>query len=372
MGQTMKIAFAVPAYWPSVIGVSLYCQELAEGLVKKGHHVTVYTGLQPRWKKVENKKGVVIKRFERTYIGKSFYFVPLMEQEIIKDGPDIVHSHHYGYYEATAGLGAAKNLKVPHIFGPYYHPPVYGIKKKILWSAYHHRYGKSLLTKSDVVLPHTEVEKNLLKKIGATLEKMIILPNTVNTKKFRPIKKRNKIITIGFISNLIHEKGAHIAMEIAEDLIKERQDVEFVFIGNPHEKNLVKRITSLKKTGKASFLKNLSEKNLIKYYNKIDITILPSKYEAFGKVLAEAQACGTPVVATNAGGIPEVVINKKTGLLSNYGDWGIFKRNIEKLIENESLRRKFGLAGRKHVVKNFDTKVVVNKLEKIYNTATNP
>src|SRR3989344_7739454 len=208
----MKIAFAVPAYWPSVIGVSLYCQELAEGLVKKGHKVTVYTGLNPGWSSEEHRKGVKIKRFERTYAGKYFYFVFSMIQEIIKDNPNIVHSHHYGYYEATAGLEAAKILKVPHVFGPYYHPPVYGIKKKLLWTVYHHRYGKPLLTQSDVVLPHTEVEKNLLKKIGAKQNKMVTLPNTVNTTKFRPVKKHNKKITIGFVSNLIHEKGAHIAL----------------------------------------------------------------------------------------------------------------------------------------------------------------
>src|SRR3989344_4526004 len=273
----MKIAFAVPAYWPSVIGVSLYCQELAEGLVKKGHKVTVYTGYQPGRKKIEKRKGVVIKRFERQHIGKIFYFVPSMSQEIMKDNPDIVHSHHYGYYEATAGLEAAKNLKVPHIFGPYYHPPVYGLKKRILWHAYHLRYGKLLLAQSDAVLPHTKVEKNLLKSIGATRNKMIILPNTVNTKKFRPSRKYKKTVTIGFISNLIYEKGAHIALEIAEDLVKRRKDVNFIFIGNPYEKKFNNKIELLKKTKKAEFLKNVSEKNLIKYYNKIDLMILPSK-----------------------------------------------------------------------------------------------
>jgi len=103
----------------------------------------------------------------------------------------------------------------------------------------------------------------------------------------------------------------------------------------------------------------------------MDFVILPSKYEAFGKVLAEAQSCETSVIATRVGGISEVVIDRKTGLLSNYGDWDTFQKNIETLLDNKSLRIKYGKEGRKHVIKNFDTKVVVNNLERIYNTVAN-
>ena len=89
-------------------------------------------------------------------------------------------------------------------------------------------------------------------------------------------------------------------------------------------------------------------------------------YEAFGRVIAEAQACETPVVATKVGGIPEIVENGKTGFLVNYGEWDKLKERLEELLDDEKLRRKMGKAGRKRMIKKFSKSVVVNKLDRIY------
>jgi glycosyltransferase involved in cell wall biosynthesis len=359
----MKIAFAVPAYWPSVIGVSLYCQELAEGLVKRGHDVVVFTGAYGDWPKEENRNGVVIKRITRRHFGR-YYTMPSLADEIVKEKPDIVHSHHYGYYEATAGLRAAKKLGVPHVFGPYYHPPIYGLKRKLLAKAYHWRYGKPLLRESDIILPHTEYEKGLFLKIGGRAEAMRLLPNTVDTKVFKPGTRKAKIVL--FVSNLIEEKGAGVAMDLAQELLSEKKDLRFVFRGGAHDDSLKAKIAQLSKNPRVSFLGSLPEHELAKLYSKAAVVILPSRYEAFSKVLAEAQACGTPVVATRVGGIPEVVRDGETGFLVDYGDWEALKEKVELLLDNSKLAQKMGREARKHIVESFDTKKIVDRLEEIY------
>lgn len=362
----MKIAFAVPAYWPSIIGVSLYCQELAEGLIKRGHEVTVFTGQQPGWPSEEERKGVKIRRFDRKYIfGGAFYFVPGLADAVAESRPDIVHSHHYGYYEATAGLQAAKKLGKPHVFGPYYHPPIYGTKKKLLAKMYHLRYGKPLLQQSARIFPHTNYESDLLVKAGAKAEAIRLLPNTVNTRVFKPCTKKAK--TILFVSNLITEKGAGVAMDLAKQLLAERKDAKFVFKGGHYDPRLAEKIKELSGNSRVRFItKVLGQRELARLYSSAAVIILPSQYEAFSKVLAEAQACGTAVVATKVGGIPEVVEDGKSGFLIDYGDWENLKQKVEQLLDDLSLAKKMGVAGWQRVVKNFDTEKVVDRLEKIY------
>lgn len=359
----MRIAFVTPAYYPAIIGASLYCQLLAEGLSERGHEVDVYVNA-PRWmKKEEVVNGIAVKRFYPKVVG-SYYISTGMLSSLLKKRYNIIHSHHFGYYPATAGLIAAKLTKTKHIFGPYYHPPIYGLKKQLMFTFYHLTQGIPLLRLSNRVLPHTNFEKELLLKVGALDKNIELLPNAVDTDRFKPGKEKKENIVL-FVANFIQEKGAHIAFDLAERMIATK-DVKFVFIGHLIDRSLAEQVMNLKKTGKAVFLSNITEKELIKWYNKSSVIIFPSMYEAFGKVIAEAQACGTPAVVTNVGGFSEVIQNNKSGFLINYGDWNEMQEKIEFLIDNPLKSKRMGLYGRSHVKKKFDKKIILNKLERIY------
>ncbi len=363
--MSMRIAFVTPAYYPAIIGASLYCQTLARGLTELGHEVDVFSNSPPQLKKEEVINDVKIRRFYPIVIG-NYYISKGMLKALLKEKYDIIHSHHFGYYPATSGFMAAKLRKTKHVFGPYYHPPIYGFKRWLMFSAYHLTQGLPIIRFSEKVLPHTEEEKKLLLKVGGKIDNMEILPNTVDTKKFirLNVKKENIIL---FVGNFIREKGADIAFDIAKELIEKRKDIRFVFIGNPVDHRLLIKIEKLKQTGKVLFLKNVSESELIKWYNKARVIICPSKHEAFGKVIAEAQACGTPAIVTKVGGLPEVVQDKKAGFLIDYGYWNLMKEKIEFYLDNPSTAEKMGLNGRAFVKKHFDEKLIVNKLGKIYN-----
>lgn len=360
----MKIAFVTPAYYPALMGAALYSKELAESLVKKGHEVKIFTPLMNGLKEKEAINGIEVTRPEKTQITESYYVSAEMIKAVAKEKFDVIHSHHYGYFPATAGLIAAKLRKTPHVFGPYYHPPVYGRKRWLMFSAYHITQGLPLLRFSDRVLPHTEYEKRMLMRIGGREDNMDTLPNIVDTRKFKPGKKGEK--TVLFVSNLLFEKGAHVAMDIAEQLLKERDDVKFVFIGNPYQHALLPKIEQLSRNKNVKFLKNLPLRKLIEWYQRSLIMLLPSKYEAFARVVAEAEACGCAIVATNVGGIPEVVRNGESGFLVDHGKWDEMKEKIGHLLDNPKIAEKMGKEGSAHVKENFDTKIVVKKLQKIY------
>ncbi|MBI4153842.1 glycosyltransferase family 4 protein [Candidatus Woesearchaeota archaeon] len=357
----MKVAFVTPAYYPAVIGASFYCQTLAKELVGRGFDVEVYTNAPASYKKEDVVDGIKVRRFYPKIAG-SYYISRGMLTSLIRGKFDIIHSHHYGYFPATAGFMAAKLRNTPHAFGPYYHPPIYGIKKSIMSGAYHLTQGLPILRFSDIVLPHTEFEKNALLKAGGREDNMKILPNTVDTKRFHPGKKEKIVL---FVSNLLKEKGADVAFGIAERILSRRRDTRFVFIGNPVDRSLHARITKLKKNKNVTFLKNISLGELVKWYQKSLIFILPSMYEAFARVVAEAEACGCAIVATRVGGIPEVV-NSKAGFLVDHGEWDKMEERIEYLLDNPDATRKMGIQGRKYVEENFDSDVVVKKLVGIY------
>jgi len=359
----MKIAFVTPAYYPANIGASLYCQELATGLKSLGHEVIIFTNSEPKYKKEETVSGIAVKRFYPMVFGK-YYISKGMFSSILKERFDIIHSHHYGYYPATAGFLAAKIKNTPHVFGPYYHPPVYGFTRRLASSTYHLTQGLPLLRFSDIVLPHTKYEERLLLKCGARNTK--ILPNIVDTKTFKP-PSGGREKTVIFVSSLIKEKGGHVALDLAEILIKEDNEINFVFVSGYCEQDLLKRLKLImSKNKRIKLLSNVPQNELVELYGDSSVFILPSKYEAFARVAAEAQACGTPVVSTCVGGIPDVVLDKKTGYLVNYGSWKEFEHYVRLLLSDTKLRNRLGSNARKHIVKKFDKKVIVGKLGKIY------
>jgi starch synthase len=100
----------------------------------------------------------------------------------------------------------------------------------------------------------------------------------------------------------------------------------------------------------------------------LDCTVfaLPSQYEAFGIVLAEAQAARKPVVATKVGGVPNVVRDRKTGILVDYGNPKDLAMAINSLLGDPEKRNAFGESGFEWVAKNFSIDKVVDRLEDVY------
>ena len=364
----MRIVTVIPSFIPNVGGVIEVAENLGKELIKKGYEIVVYTGGDYKLKKEEVLEGFYIKRFKPEIVAKPYNISSKMFLSLLKEKADIIHSHHYGYYPATAGFLAAKITGTPHIFSTYYHPPLYGTFQKSLFATYHVTQGFYILRFSDRVLSMTNYETKFLRSIGAKKDKIDIIPGVVNTKIFKPSRKISKEEDIIlFIGTLSKSKGIDIAFDIAMKFIQEKRDVRFVFIGREHfDEDLLKKCLFLKGRKEVTFLKDISDKQLVYWFNKTSIFILPSRYEAFSLVLAQAQACETPVVASNVGGVSEVVSNSISGFLCDGGNVLDFKGKIEILLDNKKLRKKMGRRGRNHIVKNFDTKIVSKKLIKIY------
>jgi glycosyltransferase involved in cell wall biosynthesis len=109
------------------------------------------------------------------------------------------------------------------------------------------------------------------------------------------------------------------------------------------------------------------QNSLSDYYQAADIFISSSIYEAFGLTFLEAGYHKLPIISTNVEGIPEVVLNEKTGLLCNPRDYNVMSENIIRLSNDSQLRSLLGKNGYKYVTKKFSVSDMVSKYEAVYN-----
>jgi N-acetyl-alpha-D-glucosaminyl L-malate synthase BshA len=101
-----------------------------------------------------------------------------------------------------------------------------------------------------------------------------------------------------------------------------------------------------------------------------DVFLLPSESESFGLAALEAMSCEVPVIATQAGGLPEVVVHGETGFLCPVGDVDAMAAAALRLLSDEDLRRRFGEASRRRAVEQFSQDAVVQRYRSIYQRVT--
>jgi starch synthase len=105
---------------------------------------------------------------------------------------------------------------------------------------------------------------------------------------------------------------------------------------------------------------------LIEWYQQASIFVCPSLSEPFGIVNLEALSCGTPVIASNVGGIPEAIQDNKTGILVRPNNPKELAESIQSLLEDAKLRKRFGDDGRRWVEANFSQEVITRKMLQVY------
>jgi glycosyltransferase involved in cell wall biosynthesis len=129
---------------------------------------------------------------------------------------------------------------------------------------------------------------------------------------------------------------------------------------------LDERVTFVNQERATRGLGRLSEDELARTYNEAQIMVSPSLYEGFGLPAAEAQACGTSVVATTAGAFPEVVADGETGLLVRPGDARALADAIQSLLSDPQRREAMGAQGTRRIEEEFSWRVCAMKTAELY------
>jgi glycosyltransferase involved in cell wall biosynthesis len=220
--------------------------------------------------------------------------------------------------------------------------------------------------------------KKIAQLYGVDKAKIRIVPNGVDTQKFKPsvdcetIKRQIGIdskLCVLFVGRLIPRKGLHYLIEAAKQIIKEFSQTMFLIVGDgPLRNHLVSDLEKTNLSGNFVFLGDVSESALPALYSCADVFVLPSIQEGQGIALLEAQAAAKPIVAFDVGGVREAVLDKETGLLVKPDNRELADA-IMKLLVSWSLREKMGRRGREFVVDNFSWDVCAKKMLQVYREA---
>lgn len=127
-------------------------------------------------------------------------------------------------------------------------------------------------------------------------------------------------------------------------------------------------VTELEMQNLTTFPGRISDEDLPLYYAASDITVVPSHYEPFGLVAIEAMASGTPVVASDVGGLQFTVQSEATGLLVEAQNDVAFSRAIDRILDNPEWQIKMGHAARQRVESYFSWDGVATQLDDLYKT----
>ena len=179
-------------------------------------------------------------------------------------------------------------------------------------------------------------------------------------KKFNPDKPRLLVV-----ARLSPEKGHKYLFETIK-LIKDetKKDIELHVVGGgPLEEQLSELKDELDLKENIIMYGYLSHEQVAEQYNEADLFILPSLEEGLGYVSGEALACRCPVVASNVGGIPDIVIDHKTGLLFEPVNVQDMKDKIMMMLEDRRRAMEMAESGRQHIIKNYDSKKVMGRFE---------
>jgi len=235
---------------------------------------------------------------------------------------------------------------------------------------------REVAQKSTLIVTVSEYScRRIVELYNVEREKVKVVPNGVDTSKFRPVSNYEDIkreLGIGnrpcilFVGNLIPRKGLNFLFEAAKYVVKSSKDAVFLIVGDgPLRNYLISCVRSLGLSKNFIFLGKVSDDILPKIYGLADVFVLPSLQEGQGITLLEAQASAKPVVAFNTGGVRECVIHGRTGLLVEQNSLKLAEAILE-LLNDESLRIKMGILGRKFVSEKFSWDLCAEKMFEIY------
>ena len=366
--------------YPTFGGSGIVATELGKALSKKGHEIHFITYSEPV-RLGELRKNILYHEV-RTSDYPLFKFTPYEQVltsklvDVVKfEKLDLLHVH-YAIPHASAAYMAQQILKDQGVEIPFI-TTLHGTDITLV--------GKDpsfepvinfSINKSNRV---TAVSENLRKETFELFDiknNIEVIPNFICLKEYKLdnndyYKKRfapNNEKIICHVSNFRKVKRIEDVIIAFEGISKEI-DTKLLLVGDGPERARLEQISR-----NSIFSKNIfflgSLKSTKEVLNISDLFILPSSKESFGLSALEAMACGVPVIASDSGGIPEVISHGESGLLNSVGDTYQMTKNALKLLSNESLLERFKTNAYKQAMK-FDIEVILPKYEKLYEQCVN-
>lgn len=314
----MKILMISPSYFPQRGGTEQVIFELITRLKLK-YDITILTSrLDNNWKKYEEIDGIKISRINlssnsfgiRLLINYFNFFLAGFKLHK-KNKYDLIHLFHV-YENGYAAYLLKKLFKIPLItslMGWDSYDPIRKIPKRYL------PFMRKVMNSSDWLTSPSNHLAKAAKEQGCYKEISVIPHGTNMHKNLIPTQIDNSIVTFLSVQRLHERKGLKYLLQAIPKIIKLNKNIHFIIVGKgPEEENLKKLSNELKINDHLTFKGFVADEDLPNIYSSSDFFILPTLYEAFGLVYADALCFGIPIITTENGGSLDIV-NNKNGII---------------------------------------------------------
>ena len=395
----MKVALFTKEYPPNIYGgAGVHVEYLSRALAKRievevrafGDDPAVpgnpSVRFYPEWK--EARRGT-----DPRFAGALDAFERSLRMAKDRLDADLVHCH--TWYTDMAGFLAARLWGVPSILTIHSLEPLRPWKVEQLGRAYHlsaWMERTAIEQASAVIAVSEETRADVLRLFDVTPERVHVIHNGIDLDEYRPATAADVLARHGidadqpyvlFVGRITRQKGILHLLNAIPRLDPALQVV--LCAGAPDTPEIGREMEAgvaalgCERPGIIWIREMLSRPDVIQLYTHAAVFCCPSVYEPFGIINLEAMACGTPVVASAVGGIKEVVVPEKTGLLVDPGlrpgsfdpaDPAAFAAGladaINRLAENAGLRARFADAGRRRVQAHFSWDAIAARTEALY------
>jgi D-inositol-3-phosphate glycosyltransferase len=285
---------------------------------------------------------------------------------------DLIHAHYW--LSMRPGRQFQQRWQVPLV--AQFHT-LARLKNRVARDEAEREFGARLdieqmaMNEADRVIALSGVDKRqMASHYGACPRKIDVVPGGVDPSRFRPGSRAVARSELGlppdaavllFVGRIQRLKGVEVLLRAAAELnVPDRlaRPLRVLIVGgqtdgghqrSPEQREIA-RLRALAGRlgldGLVSFVGAVEQARLPVYYRAADATVMPSSYESFGLVAVESMACGTPVVASQVGGLRSLVEDGETGFLIPWRHPGLFADRLELLVRQPALAARLGRAGR--------------------------
>ncbi|MEM2937283.1 MAG: glycosyltransferase family 4 protein [Candidatus Bathyarchaeia archaeon] len=393
MSHELKVMMLTWEFPPRIIGgISPHIYHLSKNLVKNHAKVYVVTCDFPGAPSHEIVDGVEVFRID-SYKNPSPDFaswVYLMNVNMQKEAAAIVNSlggvdifHAHDWLVATAGIGLKHVFRKPLI--ATIHSTEIGRRNGL-----HSDYEKMIheteawLTYEAwrVICCSNYMVSHVKWAFGLPEDKLVMIPNGVDIKEYEKyanvdlnsFRKKfalpeEKIVL--FVGRLVYEKGIHVLINAAPKIL-EKVNAKFIVVGNGYMKDSLSALA--RKMGlahKVLFTGFLDNETLRKLQKCADVSVIPSLFEPFGIVALEAMAAKSPVVASDAGGLSEIVEHDVTGVKVYPGDSDSLTWGVTRVLLDEKYASWLRENAYRKVKENFNWEKISRQTKNVYKSVLN-
>lgn len=304
----------------------------------------------------QTKEGIHYPLVHTNYWMSGWVGLQLKQQHNIQ----LIHTYH--------SLGAVKYQAVAH------HPAIAETRLDV---------ERQILEQADTVVATSPQEEEHLRALVSRFGSIQVIPCGTDISNFHPIPQGEARALLGFpgdrpivlyVGRFDSRKGIETLVRAMAQLPKQSPLPQLVVVGGSHADRtdgqefvrIAKLVQELGLSHQTQFIGQVGHDRLPLYYTAADVCVIPSHYEPFGLVAIEAMACGTPVVASNVGGLKFTVLPEETGLLVPPQDVNAFAGAIGRILENADWAKKLRGQASVRVQQNFSWSGVAIQLSDLY------